>query len=60
MNDIIAQYLALTATALAAPTDANIDAIDAFEAAHPEVIDAAYHAAGPLVYEPVTGTVACA
>jgi hypothetical protein len=41
-------YLELVRAALSHGTDANIDAVDAFEAEYPEVVDAAYAATGRL------------
>ena len=50
-------YLALIAAAFANATDANVDAVESYEAAYPEVIDAAYVAGGPYAYDPVAGVV---
>lgn len=55
--NLVSTYLELVRIALASATDANVDAVEAFEAAHPEVIDLAYQADGPYEYDPVTGTV---
>ena len=57
MNDNVTIYLDLVAAYFAVSSKANADAIEAFEEANPEVIDAAYVAAGPLAYEIVSGTV---
>lgn len=57
MSNTVTEYMDLVAAALASPTDAHIDAVEAFEAAHPEVIDAAYQQAGPMTYDPVAGVV---
>mgnify|MGYP003627088875 CR=1 FL=1 len=50
-------YLELITAYFAVSSEVNADAIEAFEMAHPEVIDAAYAAAGPMAYEIVSGTV---
>ena len=43
MNDsIINKYETLIASAIANPIDINIDAVDNFEEAHPDVVDASY------------------
>jgi len=59
MNEVN-EYLDLIAAYLANSTDANVDAIEAFEAAHPGIADAAYKAAGPMSYEIVSGVVSAA
>ena len=53
----IATYLALVAKAFANMTDANVDAVEAFEAAHPGIEDASYQAGGPYTYDPLAGVV---
>ncbi len=50
-------YLALIAAYMANSTEANVDAVEAFEAAHPGIGDAAYQSAGPMSYEIVAGVV---
>ena len=58
MNEaIITEYLDLVAAYLADSTDANVDAVEAFEEANPGVADAAYQAGGPYEYDPVAGIV---
>ena len=39
---LIEEYLALVEAVLESPTEANIDAVEAFEGAHPFIADAAY------------------
>lgn len=50
-------YLALIAKAFNVASVENIEAVEAFEAANPEVVDDAYQAAGPMSYEVVSGVV---
>jgi hypothetical protein len=50
-------YLTLVAKALKTNTVADIDALDAYVADYPDVVDAAYKAAGPMTYDPVAGIV---
>ena len=52
-----AEYLALTSVALIYPTEANIDAVNAFKAAHPNIVDVVYHDAGAHEYDVLTATV---
>jgi hypothetical protein len=56
-NAVIEAYLALVAAYLANSTDANVDAVEAFENENPGVADAAYKAGGPYTYDPVAGVV---
>ena len=56
-NDNIITYLALVAAVFAASTQANIDAIEDFEAAHPGIEDDVYQAAGPGSWNIITGRV---
>jgi len=57
MENNINIYLKLIAAVMANTSEANIDAVEAFEAANPDVVDATFQAAGPLSYEVVSGTV---
>jgi len=58
MNEaIINEYLALVAAYLKNSTEANVDAVEAFEEAHPGIGDAAYQAGGPYEYDLVNGIV---
>jgi|TARA_R100000501_G_C2605830_1_gene101638 hypothetical protein len=50
-------YLELVAAYFAVSSEENANAVDSFVMAHPEVVDDAYVAAGPLAYEIVSGTV---
>ena len=57
MNTNVTTYLKLVAAYIATPSEANVDAVEAFETANPSVIDEAYVAAGPLSYDLLTGSV---
>lgn len=57
MSNNVNTYLKLVASYMANSSEENADAVEAFEAANPSVIDEAYVAAGPLSYEIVSGTV---
>ena len=50
-------YLDLIANAFENTSFANIEAIDAFENVHPEVVDQSYVAGGPLDYDILSGIV---
>ena len=50
-------YLELIAAYFAVASEDNANAVESIEMAHPEVVDAAYVAAGPLAYEIVSSTV---
>ena len=53
----VKEYLSLVATAIKDSTEANINAVDAFESAHPEVVDASYQSLGKVEYDVVNLTV---
>lgn len=58
MNEaLINEYLALVAAYLKNSTEANVDAVEAFEAANPGIGDATYQAGGPYEYDTVAGIV---
>ena len=54
---IVTEYLRRVEAVMNAMTEANIEAVESFEADHPEVVDMAYASAGPLEYDIATGTV---
>lgn len=55
--DNVEIYIGLIATAFANGTNENIDAIEAFEDAHPGIGDEAYVAGGPYEYDITNGIV---
>jgi hypothetical protein len=57
MNDNVNAYINLIEAYFVAPSELTEDAIEAFEAANPELVDAIFDAAGALAYEIVSGTV---
>jgi len=51
------EYLALVEAVFNNASQFNIDRVEAFEVAHPSVVDDVYRDAGKHEYEIVTGTV---